>query len=78
MTPGSIRERAGDLTARVGGQRKALLLLIATLVLAAWAGHWLYQRFTHLHIDDAKIDGEVITISSRVSGVVTESAPAAN
>jgi len=72
MTPGSIRERAGDLTARVGGQRKALLLLIATLVLAAWAGHWLYQRFTHLHIDDAKIDGEVITISSRVSGVVTE------
>jgi membrane fusion protein (multidrug efflux system) len=56
----------------LGGQRKAWILIIVALVLAAWAGDWLYHRFTHLHIDDAQIDGEVITISSRVSGWVTE------
>jgi len=45
---------------------------MVALVLAAWAGEWLYHRITYLHIDDARIDGEVITISSRVSGWVTE------
>jgi membrane fusion protein (multidrug efflux system) len=67
-----IRARAGDLSVRLGGQRKALLLLLVALVLAAWAGYWIYQRFTHLHIEDARIDGEVVTISSRVSGWITE------
>jgi len=60
------------IRARLHGQRKTWTLVIVALVLAAWAGDWLYQRFTHLHIDDARIDGEVITISSRVSGWVTE------
>ena len=35
-------------------------------------GHWLFHRYTHLYIDDARIDGEVITVSSRVSGWITE------
>src|SRR3989304_9813718 len=65
FTPRGIR-------ARLHGQRKTWTLVIVALVLAAWAGDWLYQRFTHLHIDDARIDGEGITISSRVSGWVTE------
>ena len=60
------------MRARLGGQRKVLLLGIVGCVLVAWAGQWLYHRYTHLHIDDARIDGEVITISSRVSGWVTE------
>jgi membrane fusion protein (multidrug efflux system) len=72
MTPRGARERASGIRARLGGQRKAWILIIVALVLAAWAGDWLYHRFTHLHIDDARIDGEVITISSRVSGWVTE------
>ncbi len=62
----------GGLRAHWGGHRKTLTLTIVALALAAWAGNWLYHRYTHLHIDDARIDGEVITISSRVSGWVTE------
>ena len=72
MTPRGARERASGIHARLGGQRKAWILIIVALVLAAWAGDWLYHRFTHLHIDDARIDGEVITISSRVAGWITE------
>ena len=71
-TPRGARARASSIRARLGGQRKTWVLVIVALVLAAWAGGWLYHRFTHLHIDDARIDGEVITISSRVSGVLTE------
>jgi len=46
--------------------------MVVAIVLAAGAGDWLYNRLTHLHIEDARIDGEVITISSRVSGWITE------
>ncbi|MCE9641706.1 MAG: HlyD family secretion protein [Betaproteobacteria bacterium] len=72
VTRRGVRARASDFRARLGGERKTQVLVIVTLLLAAWAGHWLYLRLTHLHIDDARIDGEVITISSRVSGWVTE------
>src|SRR3989304_10430410 len=72
ITPRGGRERASGMRARLRGQSKTWTLIIVALVLAAWAGDWLYQRFPHLHIDDARIDGEVITISSRVSGWVTE------
>jgi membrane fusion protein (multidrug efflux system) len=71
-TPHGARERAGDLRARFAGQRKTWAIVIVALVLAAWTGEWLYHRYTHLRVDDARIDGEVITISSRVSGWVTE------
>ncbi|OFZ86281.1 MAG: hypothetical protein A3F74_15535 [Betaproteobacteria bacterium RIFCSPLOWO2_12_FULL_62_58] len=54
------------------GQSKIWVVLVAALVLAAWGGNWLYHRWTHVYIDDARIDGEVITISSRVSGWITE------
>jgi membrane fusion protein, multidrug efflux system len=47
-------------------------LIIAALVLLAWIGHWWYQRSIHVYLDDARIDGEVITLSSRVSGWLTD------
>jgi len=72
MTSRGARAGINGVRARLGGQRKTWILIIVALVLAAWAGEWLYHRITHLHIDDARIDGEVITISSRVSGWVTE------
>lgn len=53
-------------------QRKTWFLIAAAIVLLAWAGHWLYQRWTHVYIDDARIDGELVTISSRVSGWITD------
>ncbi len=46
--------------------------LIATAVaLLAWGAHWMYQRATHVYIDVARIDGEVVTLASRVSGWIT-------
>ena len=47
--------------------RKTLALAAAALVLLAWGGHWVYQRYTHIYIDDARIDGNIITLSSRAS-----------
>ena len=51
---------------------KSWVVGVLAIVLLAWAGHLLYQRHTHLFLDDARVDGEVVTISSRVSGWVTE------
>ncbi|MBK9608897.1 MAG: HlyD family secretion protein [Betaproteobacteria bacterium] len=53
-------------------RRKRWLLAPLAIGLALWAGQWLVHRYTHVGIDDARIDGEVITISSRVPGWVTE------
>jgi len=44
----------------------------AALMLAASGVHWVYNRWAHVYLDDARIDGEVVTISSRVSGWITE------
>jgi membrane fusion protein (multidrug efflux system) len=57
---------------RLSGQRKIWVVGIAALLLAVWGGHWLYYRWTHVYVDDARVDGEVVTISSRVSGWITE------
>jgi len=54
------------------GRGKLWAVGVVALLLAAWGGYWLYQRWLHVYIDDARIDGAVITISSRVSGWITE------
>ncbi len=51
---------------------KTWALLATAIVLLAWGAYWMYQRATHVYIDDARIDGEVITLASRVSGWITE------
>jgi len=48
------------------------VMAAAALVLLVWAGNWLYHRWTHVYVDDARIDGEVVTIASRVSGWITD------
>lgn len=74
--PRAAPQHAGDdpkpvrMTSR--GRGKTWLLAIAGLVVLAWMVHWAYFRWTHVYIDDARIDGEIITLSSRVSGWVTE------
>jgi membrane fusion protein (multidrug efflux system) len=70
--PGGAHEASGRPRAGPNGRGKLWLVGAAALLLAAWGGHWLYQRWIHVYIDDARIDGEVITISSRVSGWITE------
>ncbi len=54
------------------GRGKLWLVAATALLLIAWGAHWIYFRWTHVYLDDARIDGEVITISSRVSGWITE------
>jgi membrane fusion protein (multidrug efflux system) len=71
-TPGTARKRSHLARARLTGQTKRWVIVAAALLIAAWGGHWLYQRWTHVYIDDARIDGEVVTISSRVSGWITD------
>jgi membrane fusion protein (multidrug efflux system) len=68
-------QNAGRRTRSRGALRvnaKAWLIGIAALALIAWAATWLVHRWTHIYVDDARIDGEVITIASRVSGWLTE------
>jgi membrane fusion protein (multidrug efflux system) len=54
------------------GRGKIWLVGALAILLAAWGAHWVYFRLTHVYLDDARIDGEVVTISSRVSGWITE------
>ena len=65
-------QKAGGSHGGANGRAKVWIVAVVAVLLAIWGGHWLYQRWTHVYIDDARIDGEVITISSRVSGWVTE------
>ena len=53
-------------------RHKAKFVALLSAVLFVAGGYWVYQRFTHVYIDDARIDGEVITLSSRVGGVLVE------
>lgn len=47
------------------GMVLSLLFLLAGLVVG---GHWLRQRLMHVEENDARVEGEVITIASRVDG----------
>jgi membrane fusion protein, multidrug efflux system len=54
------------------GRGKAWLIGVVVILLLVWAGNWLLHRWTHIYVDDARIDGEVVTIASRVSGWIVE------
>src|SRR5688572_15942920 len=66
--PVPVTRRYAALNPRV----KAYLIALLALVLIAWAATWAARRWTHIYVDDARIDGEVVTISSRVSGWLVE------
>jgi membrane fusion protein (multidrug efflux system) len=68
----SAPEKASSSQVRRTGRGKLILVLIAAVALLAWGGQWVYYRYTHVYTDDARIDGEVITISSRTAGWLTE------
>ncbi|MPZ43017.1 MAG: HlyD family efflux transporter periplasmic adaptor subunit [Betaproteobacteria bacterium] len=68
----SAPERTPSSRIRRTGRGKLILVLVAAVALLVWGGQWLYYRYTHVYTDDARIDGEVITISSRTAGWLTE------
>src|SRR3954471_5715930 len=57
---------------RLPSRGKAWLIGAIMVALAVWAGTWFAHRWTHVYVDDARIDGEVVTIASRVSGWLTD------
>src|SRR5918912_3102152 len=66
-----VAEQEG-MRLRRSSRAKPWLIAAIALALLVWAGHWLVHRWTHVYVDDARIDGEVVTIASRVSGWITE------
>ncbi len=56
---------------RVWRGTRILVLALAALAGLAALGDWIYDRFTHVYIDDARITADVVSVSSRVSGWVT-------
>jgi membrane fusion protein (multidrug efflux system) len=68
----SSAETARSPHVRRTGRGKLILVLIAAIALLGWGGRWVYYRYTHVYTDDARIGGEVITISSRASGWLTD------
>jgi len=54
------------------GRGKLVVIFVVAALLLVWGGRWVYHRYTHVYSDDARIDGEVVTVSSRVSGWLTE------
>jgi membrane fusion protein (multidrug efflux system) len=62
----------GRAVRRLPPRAKTWLIVAIAAALLVWAGHWFVHRWTHVYVDDARIDGEVVTIASRVSGWITE------
>lgn len=69
--PRSGQAKAEASESRAGRGKLVLVVLAVLLVLVA-GGRWIYFRYTHVHTEDARIDGEVVTVSSRVSGWITD------
>ncbi len=63
---------AAERTSRRNGHGKLFLIVLIAIVVLVFGGRWIYFRYTHVHTEDARIDGEVVTVSSRVSGWITE------
>lgn len=47
-------------------------MLAATVALALWALWWLYDRFTHVYVLDARVSADMLLLSSQVSGWIVE------
>lgn len=69
---GDFLRKTGQARLHVPERSKSWIIGALALALIAWGGNWMLHRWTHVYTDDARIDGEVITIASRVTGWITE------
>lgn len=62
---------ANPLPGRSGG-KVARLMIVLLLVAAAlfWGGRWLHYRMTHVHVTDARIKTDMVSVASRLAGRV--------
>ncbi len=74
--PGSSKADAAPLTVKTRGPaRRRLRIAAAAIVLLAFvavAGTWVHRQVTTVFVDDARIAADMVTLSSRLSGWVTE------
>ncbi|MGH8274753.1 MAG: HlyD family secretion protein [Gammaproteobacteria bacterium] len=49
----------------------ACVLLIVLAAIGVWIGHWISYRADHVQTEDARIEANVITVTSRYAGWVT-------
>jgi membrane fusion protein, multidrug efflux system len=49
-----------------------LAVLVITVAGTLWALWWLYDRFTHVYVLDARVASDMLLLSSQVSGFITE------
>lgn len=56
---------------RIGGRFRLLLGVVVVAFAGALAAPWLAERWTHVSINDSRIAGNLVTVSSEVSGRVT-------
>lgn len=64
---------ANPLPGRAGG--KIVRLVIVLLLVAAtlfWAGRWVHYRLTHVHVTDARIKTDMVSVAARLAGRVLE------
>ena len=64
-------DQGREARSRLRDRRQLWLLVLLAILALGWAGRWAHNRWTHVYIEDARVDGEVVTISSRVAGWVT-------
>jgi len=68
-SPGGLPPTGGR--ARRASRLRPVLATVLALIGLAALGNWLYGRLTHVVVYDARIEADVITVSSRVNGWVT-------
>ena len=65
-------ERSGARGRRAGQLLRNSIVIGVTLVLLAWVGNWAFGQWAKITETDARITTDQISVSSRVSGWVTE------
>ncbi len=66
--------QAGDVKATVGSgavrrRQIAIVAIIICIIAGAW---WVYQRYTHIYSEDARIATDMIEVSAKLAGQVTD------
>lgn len=53
-------------------RRRIVTAVLVGLGLLALSGQWLWSRYTHIYVTDARVAADIITLSSEVSGRVVD------
>lgn len=51
-----------------GNAVKLLILVLMILALVLWGGRWLHYRLTHVHVIDARIKTDMVSVAARLPG----------